>query len=50
MFVRSPSSVEKLYRSVGWVKRLSDGLIGIGPFNIILDGILAWVPGVPPVS
>ncbi|CAN5418960.1 DUF4112 domain-containing protein [soil metagenome] len=28
------------------IKRLSDRLIGIGPFGIGLDGVLAWVPGV----
>lgn len=48
MFVRSQQAVDKLYNSVGLVKRLSDGLIKIGPINVIgLDGILAWVPGVP---
>ncbi|MFT4090500.1 MAG: DUF4112 domain-containing protein [Asticcacaulis sp.] len=48
MFVRSQQAVDKLYNSVGLVKRLSDGLIKIGPVNVIgLDGILAWVPGVP---
>lgn len=48
MFVRSQQDVDKLYNSVGLVKRLSDGLIKIGPVNVIgLDGILAWVPGLP---
>jgi hypothetical protein len=28
------------------IGRISDNLIGIGPFGIGLDGILAWVPGV----
>src|SRR3954447_16537573 len=27
------------------IKRLSDRLIGIGPFGLGLDGVLAWVPG-----
>ncbi|HQT55462.1 MAG: DUF4112 domain-containing protein [Phenylobacterium sp.] len=27
------------------MKGLSDRLIGIGPFGIGLDGVLAWVPG-----
>src|ERR1700693_5325771 len=27
------------------IGRVSDNLIGIGPFGIGLDGILAWVPG-----
>ncbi|MDO8323305.1 MAG: DUF4112 domain-containing protein [Phenylobacterium sp.] len=27
------------------MKGLSDRLVGIGPFGIGLDGVLAWVPG-----
>lgn len=27
------------------IKRLSDGLVKIGPWGIGLDGVLAWVPG-----
>lgn len=47
MFVRSVYDVQKVYDSVGTIKRLSDRIIGIGPINLIgLDGILAWVPGV----
>ncbi|UDF02608.1 DUF4112 domain-containing protein [Asticcacaulis sp. AND118] len=47
MFVRSAYDVQKVYDSVGTIKRLSDRIIGIGPINLIgLDGILAWVPGV----
>jgi hypothetical protein len=34
------------WRRAETVKRLSDRLIGIGPFGIGLDGVLAWVPGV----
>ena len=34
------------WRQAETVKRLSDRLIGIGPFGIGLDGVLAWVPGV----
>lgn len=45
MFARSAYDVQKLYDSVGTIKRLSDRIIGIGPFNLIgLDGILAWLP------
>jgi hypothetical protein len=45
MFVKSLYDVEKAYESIGYVKRLSDGLIKIGPINVIgLDGILAWLP------
>jgi hypothetical protein len=34
------------WRRAETVKRLSDRLIGIGPFGIGLDGVLAWVPWV----
>lgn len=45
MFVRSAYDVQKVYESVGTIKRLSDRIIGIGPFNLIgLDGLLAWLP------
>ena len=33
------------WRTAERVKRLSDRLVGIGPFGIGLDGVLAWVPG-----
>lgn len=34
------------WRHAETIKRLSDRLIGIGPFGLGLDGVLAWVPGV----
>ena len=34
------------WRRAETIKRLSDRLIGIGPFGIGVDGVLAWVPGV----
>jgi hypothetical protein len=34
------------WRQAETIKRLSDRLIGIGPFGIGLDGVLAWAPGV----
>src|SRR3954468_23180671 len=34
------------WRHAETIKRLSDRLIGVGPFGIGLDGVLAWVPGV----
>lgn len=33
------------WRSAEAIKRLSDRLVGIGPFGIGLDGMLAWIPG-----
>lgn len=38
----------RAWRTAERVKRLSDRLIGIGPFGIGLDGVLAWVPVVGP--
>lgn len=37
------------WRHAETIKRLSDRLIGIGPFGLGLDGVLAWVPGVGPL-
>ncbi|WP_165189200.1 DUF4112 domain-containing protein [Caulobacter soli] len=37
------------WRHAETIKRLSDRLIGIGPFGIGLDGVLAWVPVAGPV-
>ena len=39
----------KAWRSAETIKRLSDRLIGIGPFGLGLDGVLSWVPVVGPV-
>lgn len=33
------------WRSAEQIKRLSDRVVGIGPFGLGLDGMLAWVPG-----
>jgi len=33
------------WKSAEAVKKLSDRVIGIGPFSIGLDGILTWIPG-----
>jgi len=34
----------RAWRRADRIKRLSDGLIGIGPFKLGIDGVLAWVP------
>ncbi len=36
------------WRTAERIKRLSDRLIGIGPFGLGLDGVLAWVPVLGP--
>ena len=43
--------IEKHYAHKAWraadrIRQLSDRLIGIGPFGLGLDGVLAWAPGV----
>ena len=32
------------WRAAERIKRLSDRLVGVGPFGVGLDGVLAWVP------
>lgn len=39
----------RIWRSVNVIKRLSDRVVGIGPFGLGIDGVLAWVPGVGPI-
>jgi hypothetical protein len=39
------AKAHRAWRSAETIKRLSDRLIGIGPFGIGFDGVLAWVPG-----
>ncbi|WP_421737180.1 DUF4112 domain-containing protein [Caulobacter sp.] len=39
----------RAWKSADTVKRLSDRLIGIGPFGLGLDGVLSWVPVVGPL-
>jgi len=34
-----------IWRSVNTLKRLSDRIVGIGPFGLGIDGVLAWLPG-----
>jgi len=43
---RTIGDIEKIWSNVEGVKKLSDRVIGIGPFGIGLDGLLAFVPGV----
>ena len=41
----SKEQAHSAWRSADVIKRLSDRVIGLGPFGIGLDGILAWIPG-----
>ena len=45
MLARTQDEIGKIHESLTTVKRLSDGIIRIGPLNLIgLDAILSWVP------
>lgn len=41
---RSLRDIEKIWSNVEGIKKLSDRVIGIGPFGIGMDGLLTWVP------
>ena len=45
MFAKSHDDINRVYEQVGTIKRLSDRVVGLGPFGIGLDGILTWIPG-----
>jgi hypothetical protein len=45
LFVRTQQEVANARRAVERIGKLSDNIIGIGPFGIGIDGMLAWVPG-----
>lgn len=42
---RTPVDIHNRRLTIERIGRLSDNLIGFGPFGVGLDGILAWVPG-----
>jgi hypothetical protein len=44
MAKRTIKDIEKIWSNVEGVKKLSDRVVGIGPFGIGLDGLLAWIP------
>lgn len=46
MRARSHRELHGLRGSVVRIRKLSDRIIGIGPFSLGLDGVLAWIPGV----
>lgn len=39
------AKAHRAWKSAETIKRLSDRLIGVGPFGLGVDGVLAWVPG-----
>jgi hypothetical protein len=46
MIARSHRDLHAVRRSVEGIKKLSDRVVGVGPFGVGLDGITAWIPGV----
>lgn len=43
---RTIGDIEKIWTNVESVKKLSDRVIGIGPFGVGMDGLLTWIPAV----
>lgn len=41
---RTVGDIEKIWANVEGVKKLSDRVVGVGPFGIGLDGLLTWIP------
>lgn len=41
----SKERAHSAYRSAETLKKLSDRVIGFGPFGVGLDGLLTWIPG-----
>ncbi|WP_296817389.1 DUF4112 domain-containing protein [Brevundimonas sp.] len=41
---RTVRDIEKIWLNVEGVKKLSDRVIGIGPFGVGMDGLLTWIP------
>lgn len=41
---RTISDIERIWTNVEGVKKLSDRVIGVGPFGVGLDGLLTWAP------
>ena len=41
---RTIGDIEKIWSNVEGVKKLSDRVVGVGPFGVGLDGLLTWVP------
>jgi hypothetical protein len=45
LFVRTRQEALNARRAIERIGKLSDNIVGIGPFGIGIDGMLAWVPG-----
>jgi hypothetical protein len=42
---KTQGEVDGARRGIARIGKLSDNIVGIGPFGIGIDGILAWIPG-----
>ena len=40
----TPQDAHRTWITAEKIKRVSDRLVGLGPFSVGLDGLLAWVP------
>ncbi len=41
---RTIADIEKIWSNVEGIKKLSDRVVGFGPFGVGLDGLLTWIP------
>ncbi len=44
MAKRTIGDIEKIWSNVEGVKKLSDRVVGIGPFGLGMDALLTWIP------
>lgn len=44
MAKRTIRDIENIWSNVEGIKKLSDRVIGFGPFGVGMDGLLTWVP------
>lgn len=49
MAARTRAEIEQIWSHVDSIKKLSDRVIGVGPFGLGLDALLTWVPVVSPL-
>jgi hypothetical protein len=45
MKAKTRAELDRVRTAVDRTRRLSDRIVGIGPFSLGLDGVLAWIPG-----
>jgi hypothetical protein len=44
VLARNPREIAAARAAIARISRLSDNIVGFGPFGIGLDGLLAWIP------